>query len=136
MAERVHRSVAAFGGFSLLEMLVAIAILAMSLGAMYQVVGGATRTVGVDENMVYGVELARSLRALYTVVPNTGLSESGETDGGFRWQVTATPLPLPGQLPLQEGQLQTLDVRVQWADGMRDREFTLQSIATGVEERP
>ena len=136
MAGRVQRAVAFCGGFSLLEMLVAIAILAMSLSAMYQVAGGATRTVGVDEKLVYGVELARSLRALYAVVPSTGLSESGETDGGFRWEVTATPLPLPGQLPLQEGQLQTLDVRVQWGDGERDREFALQSIATGVEERP
>tara|TARA_R110000823_G_scaffold295738_5_gene415658 strand:+ start:41122 stop:41475 length:354 start_codon:yes stop_codon:yes gene_type:complete len=117
-------------------MLVAIAILAMSLGVMYQVAGGATRTVGTDEKMIYGVELARSLRALHSVVPVTGLNESGETAGGFRWEVTATPLPVPAQLPLQEGQLQKLRVVVDWADGARQREFSLDSVVAGVEERP
>ncbi len=132
-ARRVHPRA---NGFSLLEMLVAIAILAMSLGVMYQVAGGATRTVGIDEKMVYGVELARSLRALYAVVPATGLQESGETEGGFRWEVIATPLALPAQLPLREGQLQQLSVLVEWADGARQRSFSLDSVVAGQEENP
>ncbi|WP_370695027.1 PulJ/GspJ family protein, partial [Klebsiella pneumoniae] len=43
-------------GFTLMEMLVAIMILAMSLGALYQAVGGAMRAVGTDEKYVYAVE--------------------------------------------------------------------------------
>ena len=49
------------GGFSLLEMVVAIAILALALAALYQAAGGATRNVRSDEKYAYGVELARSL---------------------------------------------------------------------------
>lgn len=136
MSHEARRGHPPANGFSLLEMLVAIAILAMSLGVMYQVAGGATRTVGIDEKMVYGVELARSLRALYAVVPATGLQESGETEGGFRWEVIATPLALPAQLPLREGQLQQLSVLVEWADGASQRSFSLDSVVAGQEEKP
>ena len=71
-------------GFSLLEMVVAMAILAMSLGIMYQAVGGATRNVRADEKYAYAVELARSLLASNAQVPKSGLDVKGETQGDFR----------------------------------------------------
>jgi len=114
-------------------MLVAIAILAMSLAAMYQVAGGATRTVSVDEKMVYGVELARSLLAANSVVPVEGLSETGETEGGFRWEVRTNAVPLPDELPLSEGQLQAINVIVRWSDGDGERQFELESVVAGRE---
>ena len=114
-------------------MLVAVAILGLSLGAMYNVVGGATRTVGVDEKMVYGVELARSLLVSYAVVPPGGLSDEGETEGGFNWEVQAQPLELPEDGPLDEGQLQLIQVAVRWSDGDRERQFKLHSVVAGLE---
>ena len=48
-------------GFSLLEMIVAMAILGLALGALYQAASGATRNVRSDEKYAYGVELARTL---------------------------------------------------------------------------
>jgi prepilin-type N-terminal cleavage/methylation domain-containing protein len=39
-------------GFSLLEMVVAISILALSLAALYQAVSGATRNVRTDERYI------------------------------------------------------------------------------------
>jgi len=121
------------GGFSLLEMVVAVAILAMSLSVMYRVAGGATRTVGLDEKTVYAVELARSLLALHAVVPPAGLNDSGETEGGYRWEVSAAPLSLEEDAGLQPGQLQLLSVAVRWADGERDREFSTTSVVAGLE---
>ena len=50
-------------GFSLLEVLVAITILALALAVLYQAASGATRNVRSDEKYAYGVELARSLLA-------------------------------------------------------------------------
>ncbi len=122
-------------GFSLLEMVVAVAILAISLTALYRAAGGATRSVGIDEKMVYGVELARSVLALHRVVPASGFSDNGETEGGFRWQVKASPLALPDEASLNEGHLQHLEVTVSWADGGRDRQFSLASVVAGKEER-
>ena len=68
-------------GFSLLEMVVAVAILAMSLGALYQSVAGATRIVRVDEKYAYAVELARSLLADNAVVPFNGLQTDNQPGG-------------------------------------------------------
>lgn len=120
-------------GFSLLEMLVAMVILGLALGAMYQAAGGATRNLRTDERYAYAVELARSVRANYTQVPRQGMADSGETAGGFRWSVEAQPLPRARGSRLDEGALQTLLVRVSWADGSRERTVQLDSIAYGVD---
>lgn len=122
-------------GFSLLEMVVAVAILGMSLGALYQAAGGATRTVAVDEKTAYAVELARSLLANYAVVPLTGMDQTGETEGGFAWKVAAAPTELAEDSPLAEGLLQDISVVVSWRDGGRDRMVALQSVVAGREEQ-
>src|SRR6056297_2996658 len=80
-------------GFSLLEMVVAIAILGLALGALYQAASGATRNVRIDERYAYAVELARSLLADSSIVPADGEQRRGETAGGFVWRVDAQPLP-------------------------------------------
>lgn len=131
--EAPKRRIAA--GFSLLEMVVAIAILAMSLGVLYRAVGGATRSVSVDEKVVYAVELARSVLALHAVVPAAGFSDRGETGGGFRWSVTANPTALPPDSALAAGQLQDIAVSVAWTDGPKERAFILHSVVAGEGEQ-
>jgi len=118
-------------GFSLLEMMVAITILSLSLGVMYQAVSGATRNVRADEKYAFGVELARSLLAENIKVPRAGVSKSGTTAGGYRWQVQSTPLGAEVKR-LREGTLQEIEVTVAWNDGDRVKEFMLGSIVEGV----
>jgi general secretion pathway protein I len=118
-------------GFSLLEMLVAMAILGIALGALYQAASGATRNVRADERYAYAVELARSLLAANAVVPVAGLSESGETDSGFRWRVDASPLQF-ARSRIPEGALQSIEVSVSWQDGPRQRKVLLDSVVEGV----
>jgi len=114
-------------------MVVAVAILGMSLGAIYQAAGGATRTVAIDEKTAYAVELARSLLASYAVVPLAGIDETGETGGGFSWEVVSGPVVLAEGSPLPEGLLQSINVVVSWRDGGRDRTVALQSVVAGRE---
>jgi general secretion pathway protein I len=117
-------------GFSLLEMVVAIAILALSLGTLYQATSGATRNVRSAEKYAYGVELARSLLADNVLVPAEGKSARGETEGGFRWSMQAVPVDLPtGSLP--RGALQKLEVLVSWSDGTKRRKVMLTSVVGG-----
>jgi len=117
-------------GFSLLEMVVAMAILALALGTMYQATSGATRNLRVDERNAYGVELARSLLASSSQVPVRGRSTRGETGSGFRWSVESAPLEFRDAI-LQRGQLQRIHVSVQWRDGQKTREVTLDSVVEG-----
>lgn len=114
-------------GFTLLEMLVALIILAMSLGALYNGVGGAMRAVGGDEKYVYAVELARSLVAINTVVDPNSI-QRGETEGGFQWQVQSRTLPAKS---LPESQLQRLMVEVSWHDVGKTRRVVLETIVAG-----
>jgi general secretion pathway protein I len=110
-------------------MVVAIAILGMSLGTLYQAVSGATRNIRTDEKYAYGVELARSLLANHAMVPVSGLRDQGETEGEFKWEVVAEPTATTGGLT--RGILQAITVSVSWRDGGKRREVRLDSIVEG-----
>ncbi|GAB0152993.1 hypothetical protein MnBA_23930 [Marinobacterium sp. BA1] len=117
-------------GFTLLEMLVSIVLLAMSLGALYHAVGGAMRAVGTDEKYVYAVELARSLVALNTLVEPDS-TQQGETEGGFIWEVRAQSIQTESNKALPAKQLQDLRVQVQWSDTGKKRSIVLESVVAG-----
>lgn len=121
------------GGFSLLEMMVAIAILALALGSLYQAASGATRNVRTGERYAYGVELARSLVANNAIVPDRGLSASGETSGGYSWNVVSTPREGSRGNRLAS-QLQDLEVSVSWFDGSKKRSVILHSVVEGLRQ--
>lgn len=111
----------------MLEMLVAIAILGLALGVLYQSATGATRNVRADERYAYGVELARSLLASHARVSATGVNDQGETEGEFRWRVNSSPIAqrrgAPGRASLHD-----IEVMVGWDDGGRAREVVLNSV--------
>ena len=131
MSRAPSRSGDRAGGYSLIEMVVAMAILGLALGALYQAASGATRNVRTDQRHAYAVELARSLLADHSVVPVEGISSAGETSSGFRWRVAASPLRRERGSPLPGGMLQELAVTVSWPDGLRQRSVTLNSIVAG-----
>lgn len=114
-------------GFSLLEMLVAISILALALGSLYQAASGATRNVRTSERYAYGVELARSLLADNAMVNRDGVNASGETAGGYQWRVQSQPREVE-RGTLGRGQLHDLEVGVAWFDGSKRREIVLNSV--------
>lgn len=118
-------------GFSLLETMVAIAILGIALGGLYSAASGATRNVRADERYAYAVELGRSLLADHIQVPRSGFGNNGVTAGGFKWSVSTRPAPV-GRSGLEAGSLQEIQVTVSWADGLRDRRIQLDSVVEGV----
>ncbi len=117
-------------GFSLLEMVVAVAILALALGALYQAASGATRNVRSDERYAYAVELARSLLAANAKIPRGGVSASGETTSEFSWQVSTREIDL-GRSALASASLHDIEVAVRWRDGGKSREVVLNSVVEG-----
>ncbi|MEP6389142.1 MAG: prepilin-type N-terminal cleavage/methylation domain-containing protein [Halioglobus sp.] len=119
-------------GFSLLEMVVAIAILGLALGALYQAAGGATRNVRTDERYAYATELAQSLLANHTRVPAQGVSERGETAGGFVWEVVTRPVEgREGRERRASTALHEIQVIVAWSEGLRSPEVVLNSVVEG-----
>lgn len=114
-------------GFSLLEMLVAISILALALGSLYQAASGATRNVRTSERYAYGVELARSLLADNAMVSQQGVNTAGETAGGYQWRVQSQPRERQ-RGGVSQAQLHDLEVGVAWFDGSKRREIVLNSV--------
>lgn len=112
------------GGFSLLELLIAVAVLAMALGVMYRALGGAVRTVGDTSGYLRATALAESLLQSRATVPPSGWQESGTWDV-YRWTVHSAVYEAPGpQTPV----LHRVRVDVSWADATRPRVVSLVTL--------
>ncbi|MEE4379660.1 MAG: prepilin-type N-terminal cleavage/methylation domain-containing protein [Candidatus Competibacteraceae bacterium] len=80
-------------GFSLLEVLVAFAILSLTLGVLLQVFATGLRNTANAEDYTRAVLQAESLLAQVGInLPVE--SQQGEIDDRFQWRITVTPFPL------------------------------------------
>ncbi len=120
------------GGFSLLEVLVAFAILALSLGVLLRIFSGDGRLAGQGEEHSRAVVLAESLLAGAGVETPLQPGETrGSIDGQFDWVMRITPFILPGTAPLPEQQLfkpYWVAVTVEWGEADDLRSFDLGSL--------
>lgn len=117
-------------GFSLLEVLVALSIMAFGLAAIYQVSGSSVKAMHDDERYTYAIVLARSLLDRQQTLPTPGWRDSGTTEDGFHWRITSTPIESQAEPPPP---LHEVRIDVGWPDARRDRHVTLYTI---LPERP
>lgn len=119
-------------GFSLLELVVAMAILSIALGVLYRSVGGSVRAVGDLSAYSRAVALGESLLQSRDAVPAEGWNESGQWQG-YRWAVASSPYePASGPMPA----LHRVQVDVFWNDGLRDKNFSLVTLRPQQVARP
>ena len=79
-------------GFTLIEVLVALAILALALVVLLQVFGGGLRAAGISERYLMATMLARSvLDDFGTEIPAAAGERSGDIANGYRWTTRAEP---------------------------------------------
>lgn len=104
-------------GFTILEVLIAIAVVATALTAIGALTGATTRGVRAIEQHVVVVETARSVLA--SLQPSTPLS-STETAGelyGNRWRIGISPFAVGPVMPDSPWFPATVTVRVQSPSG-------------------
>jgi len=128
----------ASAGFSLLEILVAFVILALTLSVMMRIFSGGLRNVGLADDYSRATLLAESRLAELGVQPVEGEAE-GEFDQKFRWHSTIRPWaddadaqgpeaqPMEAQpLPVR---LMEIEVKVAWGEqGGKSREVGLSTL--------
>ncbi|MDO1528945.1 prepilin-type N-terminal cleavage/methylation domain-containing protein [Fulvimonas sp. R45] len=102
-------------GFSLLEVIVAILLLAVAFAALMRVAGGAAgltrRAAAHDEAAMWARSLLDSAFVLDAPVP--GVTE-GRFDDGYRWRLQVSPWTPPGAAPDGALRLYRLDLDVSW----------------------
>lgn len=117
-------------GFSLLEILIAFSILALSLGILLNIFSGGLRRTIVSEEYQQAVIIAQSkLAAAGIEVPLHSGSKQGEVLEKYFWSVLATPLEIEG-LDTEKMQLMAYHVtsRVEWEEGYSARQVELTTI--------
>ncbi len=123
-------------GFSLLEVLVAFAVLALSLGVLMQIFSGGMRNSQTGNLYSRAVELAESKIALPGLeMPLEPMSLSGE-EAGFDWRLEVAPYPLD-ELRSPPALLEALRVEVQvhWRGMGRGSSLSLATLRLGQVER-
>lgn len=102
-------------GMSLLELLVAFSILALSLGVLYKAIGGSARNVMDAERYQRAVLLGESLLSARDAVTADGWSEEGQS-AGYAWSVRSSPLETEaGRRNPGAPALHQVDIRIDWS---------------------
>lgn len=117
-------------GFSLVEVVVALAILALSLGALYESFGWSIRRSGSLRNQEIAWLTAQSMLAEIRARQTLVVGESmGEAPFGMQWSTMIESHAMPD---IQETSLQAFDVtiNVSWGKRVAQR-ASLQSVEIG-----
>ncbi len=118
------RVLARHAGFTLLEVVIALALMAMALVIVYRAIGSGVHSISDTSRYTRAIALAESVLDLRQVVPAGGWSESGVWED-LQWSVSSTPFD---RAPEPRIRLYRVEVIVSWSDGGRQRSFTLASL--------
>lgn len=113
-------------GFSLLELLVAFSILAMSLGMLYRVSGNNIRLVASATQQDQALVLAESLLSSADSVPEAGWADQGNS-AGFAWRIYTTPYR-GGATEPQAVRLHQVWIQIEWPANGQTKQITLSTL--------
>lgn len=122
-------------GFTLIEVLVALAIAALALIAIDRLLSTGTESDIVAKRYSRALMIAQSaLEALDSRAPAADYAEQRDLPGGYHRAVAVRPrpdlLPNPGSTPVAYPY--QVSIEVSWAAGHRARSLSLSEIRTGL----
>jgi general secretion pathway protein I len=124
-----HRAGAGSAGFTLIEILVALAILALTFGFAFQAFSGGFEWLDRNRRNADAVLLAQSM--LTRVGHDVALEEriiTGRTPDGLSWRIEATPYGDTADMP--PGRLigYRVEVRIGWIERDQERQLRLTTL--------
>jgi general secretion pathway protein I len=117
-------------GFSLIEVLVAITVLAVTASVFYPAYSGALRGLRQTEGHVVAAQLASSLIEEQTRLATLKPGRLQGRDGNYRWQLAIGPAPEGLAPPLTAGGWMLYEVAVV-VDWPLRRRYTLTAFRLG-----
>ena len=110
-------------GFSLVEMLAALVILGLALGALYQAASGSTRNARVSAEYAIATTLAESeLDAFVISRPDVGVTQRGRY-GDFEWERWVELIP-----EREQSGIGWMRIVVSWPGESQPRTVSLSTI--------
>lgn len=128
-----HPTPSGEAGFTLLEVIIALAILGVGFALAMELLAAGVRSAKASEDYTQAVLLARQKMAEVAVTQNlTGVADTGEFGGGYRWISEVQPLEQQEELP---GRLFSVRVRVSWPSRQGEKSVNLQTLRMTVDEK-
>ncbi len=102
-------------GFSLLEILVAFTIMAVSLGIVLKIFSSGVNTAVISEDYIIATQIAESLMAKTGIEEPLAIGDkSGAEDEKYQWQVKVEGYVNTEDEEESEVELMTVQVTVKW----------------------
>jgi general secretion pathway protein I len=120
-------------GFSLLEVLVAFAILSISLGVLMQIFSQASRTTLVSSQYSRAASLAEAkLNAVGSAIPLEEGTVSGDPEDGIAWEINILPVELGEEFGAEPPATPyRVNATALWQDGGQVRSLTFSTLRLG-----
>jgi general secretion pathway protein I len=115
-------------GFTLLEVLVALALLGMAVTVVLQLFSANLRSISASEEYVAGsLEAQAKMREVLEEKDISEGTRNGITDNGYRFQVFVSDnlTERSESLPVK---LMEVEVKVYWTQGNKDKSLTLKTL--------
>lgn len=125
---KVNYPVQLNAGFTLIEVLVAFSILAVSFAVIYQVFGSGMKNSTVADEYYFAAQHASSLMMELDVSKEIELGVStGEFDKKYSWQLIVSP---SDEYSYKTNNIAAVDItlRVYWGNGKKKRKFQIESL--------
>jgi general secretion pathway protein I len=121
-------------GFTLIEMMVAFVVLALSLGALLPLLGGAARQASVVHDYALAVTLADSLVAAAGEGDELRAGVQAGREGELRWSRSIEPEPEASDAVDARWIPYRISVEVRWGPDGASRAVALATLRLGARE--
>ncbi len=120
-------------GFTLLEVIIALAILGVAFALAIQLLGNGMRAARTSQEYTQAALLSRQKMAEIALASSQeGSVESGDFGGGFRWTSEVQPVPQDNEsLPAR---LYQVRVRISWPGRAAEKSLDLYTLRMAVDE--
>src|SRR5215469_2409656 len=125
MTERRRNTMAPESGFTLVEVLVALAIVAIAFAVSLGILSGGLTRLDHDHNVQHALLVAQSeLARVGQDIPVADRQIDGKSEDGFTWHIAIAPYAaVAGGLAAHD-----VVITVGWHEGWRPREVRLETV--------